>query len=251
MSTTHVQSTATARLDRFDFVNWSLYQAPKGDQRIGGSRVALVLIRLAMYADSDGKAYPSVKTLANGLGGFYEWDVKNALTLLRKHGFISRSPSSSRGRPVTWQFDVARIDADLAEVVGYPTRSVRAEVAGYPTTYVAGEIAGEIAGDVVGYPAAKGTEVNSGEVGTHELGTASRRVAARRCLLHDSWEHSEPCSDCARDRRAFERGRQGRAPGTMSERIIDCGVDQHRWLADGTCVNCETRRDIGPIARGA
>lgn len=82
--------------------------------------------------------------------------------------------------------------------------------------------------------------------GEGSQGKEGMRASAppRTCTKHESWDHSMPCRDCGNDRRAAEAHQTQRRPATMSARRIDCADEnrQHRWLADGTCMACETRR---------
>lgn len=73
---------------------------------------------------------------------------------------------------------------------------------------------------------------------------ARASAPARTCRRHETWDHSEPCSACGRDRRAAEAHDAQRRPSTMSPAPAQCTPGSHVFdPGSGYCARCSTRDD--------
>lgn len=82
----------------------------------------------------------------------------------------------------------------------------------------------------------------SGNKGTGNEGAGEAENAdappTPKCKKHSGWTHNEDCRVCGADRRAFEEWQCAEAAKPRPVK-----PHEHRWLADGTCIGCEERRD--------
>ncbi len=89
--------------DWVDWLNWAARQHPPGaaDGFAGESKVRLVLVALARYANHDGRCHPAQQTVAN----YLDVDrrvVRSALVALVEVGLI-RDTGRREGRSTVWQ----------------------------------------------------------------------------------------------------------------------------------------------------
>ncbi|MDQ1084187.1 MULTISPECIES: helix-turn-helix domain-containing protein [Microbacterium] len=195
-----------------ELVWWALtVPIPETSHRIGEDRMNRVLAALAMHANPDRIAWPSSESLGKSLS-LNRRTVRNVFDALVEAKLIERTPS--RSRSTAWRIlaPVARILAtsrtdDMARMLatGPVDNSPRP---GEPTGEPTGELTGEDA----------------------------RHEEKRREKNRDS-------------------GRQGVAPiaplhlparNLVTTRPGEyCPPDRHRFLADGTCMNCEIRPERG------
>lgn len=137
--------------DASDLVRWALSESVPNSRQIGTHAVGRVLVALTVYADARLELFPSTQTLADDVSGLNRRDVRNALALLSAEGLIEDT-GRKRGRSTVW-----RLSGFLAWA-GNPADPSLSTREGYPADVPAGASAGKLAGALVGYPAAKGTE---------------------------------------------------------------------------------------------
>jgi hypothetical protein len=71
-----------------DLTRWALSVEPPSSRACGAHLVGRVLVALVQYANEDGVAWPSTRTLEDDLGGIGRRDVRNALDALVAGGVI-------------------------------------------------------------------------------------------------------------------------------------------------------------------
>lgn len=138
-----------------ELTRWAL-AAPldlEKSRRVGAERVRLVLLALVQYANEDLVAWPSAETLAEDVYGMTRRDVRPALELLEKAGYITPARPKRPGVTTRWRIVLVR-DEDLAgNLAGTPARSEPAPEAPQDPPNLAGPVAGDLAGNLAGTPA--------------------------------------------------------------------------------------------------
>lgn len=195
-----------------ELVWWALtVPIPETGHRVGEDRLSRILIALALHANSDRIAWPSAGSVGRSLG-IDRRTIRGAFDALESAGLIERAKSHTRS--TAWRL--------LAPVARIPATSDTEDVARIPATQPVenparsgGGSGGESGGESGGDPRheEKRREKNKRFDQIQGGKITALRPAATHMLTVRPGEH--------------------------------CPPDRHRYLADGSCINCDIRTERG------
>lgn len=195
-----------------ELVWWALtVPIPDTGHRVGEDRLSRILVALAMHANADRIAWPSADSIGKSLG-IDRRTVRGAFDALKSAGLIERVDSKTRS--TAWRL--------LTPVARIPATSNQGVVAGIPATQPVDN--SELGGGGSG----GGSGGATGEDPRHEEKRREKNRDSSRKGVAPITPFQLPARNLVTTR-----------PGEY------CPPDRHRFLADGTCMNCEIRPERG------
>lgn len=115
----------------FAVIRWALDQEPKGADEVGPVVVKFILVALANFARTDGRAWPGQEKLEQ-ITGAGERTIRRGLQALEEQGLIEDTGTrvGKTGRTVVWRlnpasptgFNAARLSGNPARLSSNPAR---------------------------------------------------------------------------------------------------------------------------------